>query len=124
MPVRRPDFAAQSDRGDILRKMIGSRLAFAGEGRIGRNRLDPQQRKQPLEAVVEIRVDALEDLLKLCGVGHFRSSLCWRECFLTLLYGTRPDTDKEPASAPIPKFANYRGCELRDQRSTRNYRIP
>ena len=49
--------------------MIGGRLAIAGEGRIGRDRLDPQQRKQPFEAVVEIGVDMIEDRLHFC-VGH------------------------------------------------------
>jgi len=49
--------------------VTGGRLAIAGKGRIGRDRFDPQQRKQPLEAVVEIGVDAVEDRLKL-WVGH------------------------------------------------------
>jgi len=49
--------------------VTGGRLAIAGKGLIGRDRFDPQQRKQPLEAVVEIGVDAVEDRLKL-WVGH------------------------------------------------------
>ncbi len=65
----RPHLRGEAKRCDILRQMIGGGLAVAGKGRIGRNRLDPQQRKQPLEAVVEIGVDAVEDWLKL-GVGH------------------------------------------------------
>ena len=65
----RPDLGREAERRDILGEMIGGRLAIAGEGRIGRDRLDPQQREQPLQAVVEIGVDAIEDRLKL-GVGH------------------------------------------------------
>src|SRR5258708_469831 len=50
--------------------MIGRRLAISGKGRIGRDRFDPQQGKQPLEAVIEIGIDAVEDRLKLRRVGH------------------------------------------------------
>ena len=69
MSRRRPHLGVEAERRDILGKMIGGRLAIAGEGRIGRDRLDPQQRKQPFEAVVEIGVDVIEDRLHLC-VGH------------------------------------------------------
>ena len=69
MPAGRPHLGRKAERSDILRQMIGGRLAIAGESRIGRDRLDPQQREQPLEAVVEIGIDAIEDRLKL-GVGH------------------------------------------------------
>jgi hypothetical protein len=51
--------------------MIGSRLAISGKGRIGGDRFDPQQGKQPLEAVVEIGIDAVKDRLQLRRVGHF-----------------------------------------------------
>ena len=70
MPRGRPHLRLEAERCDILGEMIGGRLAIAGKGRIGRDRLDPQQRKQPLEAVVEIGIDAVEDRLKLC-VGHY-----------------------------------------------------
>jgi len=59
----RPDVCGQTQRCDVFGKMIGSGLAISGKGRIGRNRFDPQQRKQPLEAVVEIGIDAVEDRL-------------------------------------------------------------
>src|SRR5579859_1541538 len=49
--------------------MIGGRLAIPGEGRVSRDRFDPQQREQPLQAVVEIGIDVVEDFLRL-GVGH------------------------------------------------------
>ena len=62
----RPDLGRKSKRGNVFGEMIGGRLAIAGKGRIGRDRLDPQQRKQPLEAIVEIGVDPIEDGLKLC----------------------------------------------------------
>ena len=63
MTGRRPDVCGQTQRCDVFGKVIGSRLAISGKGRIGRNRFDPQQRKQPLEAVVEIGIDAVEDRL-------------------------------------------------------------
>ena len=70
MTGRRPDLRREAERRDILGKMIGRRLAIPGEGRIRRDRFDPQQGKQPLEAVVEIGIDAVEDRLKLRRVGH------------------------------------------------------
>ncbi len=69
MSRRRPHLGLEAERRDILGQMIGRRLAIGGEGRVGRDRLDPQQRKQPLEAVVEIGVDMIEDRLDLC-IGH------------------------------------------------------
>jgi hypothetical protein len=50
--------------------MIGGLLAIACESRISRDRFDPQQRKQPLEAVIEIGIDAVEDRLKVGRAGH------------------------------------------------------
>ncbi len=67
----RPHLGRKSECRDVLGEMIGGRLAISGEGRIGRDRFDPQQRKQPLQAVVEIGIDAVEDRLKLRRVGHF-----------------------------------------------------
>src|ERR1700730_19184439 len=75
MACRRPDIGRKTERRDILRKMIGRRLAVARKRRIGRDRLDPQKRKQPLQAVVEIGIDTVEDRLKLRRVGHFGFSL-------------------------------------------------
>ena len=69
MPCRRPHLGLEAKRRDVPGKMIGGRLAVVGKGRIGRDRLDPQQRKQPFEAVVEIGVDMIEDRLQFC-VGH------------------------------------------------------
>ena len=62
---RRPDLGRKPECRDIAGEMIGRRPAIAGKGRIGRDRLDAQQGKQPLQAVVEITVDAIEDRLKL-----------------------------------------------------------
>ncbi len=59
----RPDVGGETECRDIPGQMIGSRLAISGKGRIGRDRLDPQQRKQPLEAVIEIGIDVIEDRL-------------------------------------------------------------
>ena len=61
----RPHLGRKPERRDIPGEMIGRRLAIDGKGRIGRDRLDPQQGKQPLQAVVEITVDAIENRLKL-----------------------------------------------------------
>src|ERR1700726_111983 len=70
MPGGRPDLGRKTERRDVLGEMIGSRLAISGKRGIGRDRFDPQQRKQPLEAVVEIGIDAVEDRLQLRRVGH------------------------------------------------------
>ena len=67
----RPHFGFKPQRRDIGREMIRRRLAIPGKGGIGGNRFDPQQRKQPLQGVVEIGIDAIENRLKLRGAGHF-----------------------------------------------------
>ncbi len=41
--------------------MLGRSLALRRERRIGGNRLNAQKRKQPVEALVEIAVDAVEN---------------------------------------------------------------
>ena len=69
-----PHLGFEAEAGDVLGQMIGGRLAILREGGIGRDRLDAEQRKQPLQAVVEIGIDAIENLLHL-GVGHDRLSL-------------------------------------------------
>ena len=63
MAGRRPDIRRETECCDIPGQMIGSRLAISGKGRIGRDRLDPQQGKQPLEAVIQIGIDAIENRL-------------------------------------------------------------
>jgi hypothetical protein len=83
MPGGRPHLGLEAQRRDVLGQMIGRRLAIAGKGRVGRDRLDPQQCEQPLEAVVEIGIDAVEHRLKL-SVGHGLISLgliviLWRQ---------------------------------------------
>ena len=59
----RPDLGGKTERRDVLGEMIGRCLAVGGKGRLGGDRLDPQQREQPLEAVVEIGIDAVENRL-------------------------------------------------------------
>ena len=61
-------------------------------------------------------------LLQLAAGAVAAPAASWRNCrrgrFMTMLPGN--------ASAPIPKFASYRGefdCELRNQRSTSNSMI-
>ena len=56
--------------------MVGGLLAILREGRIGRNGFDPQQREQPLEAAVEIGIDAFKDPVELRRVGHFLAFPC------------------------------------------------
>src|SRR3984957_5850778 len=60
---RRPDVGGETECCDIPGPLIGGPPAVSGKGRIGRDRLDPQQGKQPLEAVIEIGIDAIEDRL-------------------------------------------------------------
>src|SRR5260370_5023733 len=78
MTGRRPHVGLKSERCDIPGKMIGRRLAISGKGRIGRDRFDPQQGKQPLEAVIEIGIYTVEDRLQLRRVGHLRYFLGYR----------------------------------------------
>ena len=59
----RPNVGRKIERRDIPGQVISRRLAISGEGRIGRDRFDPQQGKQPLEAVIEIGIDVVEDRL-------------------------------------------------------------
>src|SRR5260370_23622047 len=65
----------EAEGRDIPGKKLGRRLAVSGKGRIGRDRLDPQQGEQPFETVVEIGIDAVENRLQLRRVGHFYLSL-------------------------------------------------
>src|ERR1700722_2637791 len=63
VPGPRPDVGGETESCAIPGPMRGGRLAVSCKGRIGRDRLDPQQGKQPLEAVIEIGIDAIEDRL-------------------------------------------------------------
>jgi hypothetical protein len=45
----RPHLGVEAERGDVRRQMLGRLSAILGKGRIGRDRLDPQQREQALE---------------------------------------------------------------------------
>ena len=65
-----PDLGRKAERRDVAGEMLGGRLAISGEGRVGRDRLDTQQLKQPLQAVVEIGINAVEHGRKL-RTGHF-----------------------------------------------------
>jgi hypothetical protein len=59
----RPDLGGKAECRDVLGEMIGGFLAVGGKGRLGGDRLDPQKREQPLQAVVEIGIDAVENRL-------------------------------------------------------------
>ena len=93
----RPDLGRKTERRDIPGQMIGRRLAIAGKGRIGRDRFDPQQRKQPLQAVVEIGIDAVEDRLKLRRAGHVAIFPGWRGISACRVVARRPPETRQPA---------------------------
>ena len=54
----------------IRDEMIGGLFAIFDESRIGRNRLDPKQREQPLKTFVEVLVDMIENSSELRRSGH------------------------------------------------------
>jgi hypothetical protein len=66
----RPHLGRKTDGRDVPCEMVRGLPAILHKGRIGRDRLDPQQCEQPLEAVVEIGIDAVEDRRELQRVGH------------------------------------------------------
>src|ERR1700682_5623151 len=108
MTGRRPDLRLKTKCRDILGKMIGRRLAISGKGRIGRDRFDPQQGKQALEAVIEIGIDAVEDRLKLRRVGHFLYSLGWRVLLYVSGFSSLAVGDKE---LTVPSKGGCRICQ-------------
>ncbi|MGY4297212.1 hypothetical protein ACVWXN_005307 [Bradyrhizobium sp. i1.4.4] len=67
----RAHFSGDTEARDVLGEMLGRGLAVGGKSRIRRDRLDPQQREQTLQAVVKILVDVIEHRLKL-RIGHGR----------------------------------------------------
>ena len=67
-------------------------------GGIGRDRLDPQQGEQPLQSVVEIGIDAIEDRLKL-RVGHLYLSYPWLSGSLAYACSPTAVGDKAAAAA-------------------------
>src|SRR4051794_19132079 len=69
-----PHFSGNAEARDVPGKMLGRRLAIGREGRIGGDRLDPQQREQALQAVVELLIDVGEHGLKL-RICHWSYSL-------------------------------------------------
>jgi len=50
--------------------VLGGGTALRRIGRIGRHRLDAQQREQPVEARVEIAVDAVENCRESFRCAH------------------------------------------------------
>ena len=68
MPGGRAHVGRKTDGGDIRSEMIRRLFAINRERRIGGDRLDPEQREQPLKAVVEFLVDVIENGGELrCG---------------------------------------------------------
>jgi hypothetical protein len=54
----------------VLDQPVGGALHFTGIGRIGRDRLDADQRLQPLEALIEMGIDMGEGGIELGFAGH------------------------------------------------------
>ena len=51
----------EPETAEILGNELRGRTALRRKGRIGRDRLNAQEREQPLEAVVELGIDPLEN---------------------------------------------------------------
>ncbi len=60
MALGRPHAGVEADAAQIPGDELGRGLALVLVGRVGRDRLDPQEVEQPLEALVEIGVDLVE----------------------------------------------------------------
>ncbi len=61
MALRRPHAGVETEPAQVGSDMLGGVLAIPCVSGIGGDRLDAQQRKQPLEAGFEIAIDAVED---------------------------------------------------------------
>ena len=70
MARRRAHAGLETEALQVGRHMRGGLLALRCIGRIGRHRLDAQQRKQAIEACLKIAVDAFEDLGKSLRCRH------------------------------------------------------
>ena len=64
MAIGRPNAGFKADRGQIGGDMLGRGAALVLVGRIGRYRGNTEQRKQPLDALVDILVDAFQYRVK------------------------------------------------------------
>ena len=61
LPSRVADLGEEAERGKVLLEPRGGAATLGVEGRVGGDRGDAKQCEQPLEAFVEIVVDALQD---------------------------------------------------------------
>ena len=68
--VGRSHARLQAEAAQVGRDMFGRGTAVRRVGRVGRDRLDAQERKQPIKAGVEIAVDAVEHRRESFGCGH------------------------------------------------------
>src|SRR4051794_15130111 len=109
-----PHFSGNAEARDVPGKMLGRRLAIGREGRIGGDRLDPQQREQTLQAVVELLVDVVEHGLKLriCHWSYSLRSNPKTSGFKKSLKNYRLLAPPRPWGQPQPADA---GCAMRDQ---------
>src|SRR5262249_44054876 len=98
MTVGRPDAGLKTDAGQVLGHVFGGGLTLLPVGRIGRDRLDAQELEQPLEALIEIGVDFLQDGGKGMRGGHGIDALfvCCPGC-----HHPRNDTLRKAASEPV-----------------------
>ena len=66
----------ETDRLQVGDQPLGSAPAVRGIGRIGGDRLDPQQREQAVDALLEIAIDAIENRTEYGHIASFR--ICGR----------------------------------------------
>jgi hypothetical protein len=67
MPFGCAHAGVEADAGEIARDELRGRAAFVLVGRIGRDRLDLEEREQAIEALVELGIDTIEDGRKHVG---------------------------------------------------------
>src|SRR5215510_13311594 len=111
MTVGRTDAGFKADAGQVLGHVFGGGLTLLLVGRIGRDRLDAQELEQPLEALIEIGVDFLQDGGKGMRGGHGIDALfvCCPGC-----HHPRNETLRKAASEPgdrqgcVPRWSDCR----------------
>ena len=69
MTLGRADVSLKTDRFEVARDMLGGVAALLFEGRIGRYRRNAEQREQPLDALIDILVDAAQHRVECAHDG-------------------------------------------------------
>ncbi len=73
----RPYAGIEADAAQILGHEFGRSLALVLVGHVGRDRLDAQEVEQPLQALVEVGVDLVENGRQGLGRRHEHAPLLW-----------------------------------------------